>query len=453
MDTKRPRWSTRRCGRSAADGAWSSCRRGRSNEWHEPPAEAQAYEERLLCLLLMLRDPGLRLVYVTSSPVAPAIVGYYLSLLPEARAPGRPRPADAALRRRPVGAAADREAARTPAPADPDPLVRSGDREHAVLLPYMTTALERALRCALDMPLYGADPRHLHHGTKSGGRALFARAGVPHPLGVGRITSAPRRDRGDRAAARGAAGPRRGRRQARRRGLRRGQRRRRPPRAARPGADGELRRIAERLARMTLEAGGVRVDALPGRARAPRRRDRGADHRPRACAARASSSEISPPAPSRSSRRTTRSSAAERRATSAAASRPAAVRRDDHRPRAEDRRAALADDGVIGRSAVDFVVVRDHGGALAAVRDRDQPPRPAGRPIRFAALALLTGGGYDADAATFTTAAGVAKHYVATDDLEAPSLRPSAAMGCSRFASAPAGLRPRAPAAASCSTC
>ena len=50
--------------------------------WHEPPAETQAYEERLLCLLLMLRDPGLSLVYVTSAPIAPAIVGYYLSLLP-----------------------------------------------------------------------------------------------------------------------------------------------------------------------------------------------------------------------------------------------------------------------------------------------------------------------------------------------------------------------------------
>ena len=44
--------------------------------WREPPAEAQAYEERLLCMVLMLRDPGLRLVYMTSSPVAPAIVEY-----------------------------------------------------------------------------------------------------------------------------------------------------------------------------------------------------------------------------------------------------------------------------------------------------------------------------------------------------------------------------------------
>ncbi len=41
---------------------------------NESPAVSQAYEERLLCSLLELRDPGLRMTYVTSSPVAPAIV-------------------------------------------------------------------------------------------------------------------------------------------------------------------------------------------------------------------------------------------------------------------------------------------------------------------------------------------------------------------------------------------
>ena len=51
------------------------------DKFHEPAAETQAYEERLLCLLLMLRDPDLRVVYVTSSPVAEPIVDYYLSLL------------------------------------------------------------------------------------------------------------------------------------------------------------------------------------------------------------------------------------------------------------------------------------------------------------------------------------------------------------------------------------
>ena len=42
----------------------------------------QAYEERFLFLLLLLREPRLRMIYVTSTPIAPAIVEYYLALLP-----------------------------------------------------------------------------------------------------------------------------------------------------------------------------------------------------------------------------------------------------------------------------------------------------------------------------------------------------------------------------------
>ena len=42
----------------------------------------QALEERLLFLLLLLRQPRLRMVYVTSQPIDPLIVEYYLSLLP-----------------------------------------------------------------------------------------------------------------------------------------------------------------------------------------------------------------------------------------------------------------------------------------------------------------------------------------------------------------------------------
>ena len=42
----------------------------------------QAMEERALFLLLLLRQPRLRMVYVTSSPIAEAIVEYYLGLLP-----------------------------------------------------------------------------------------------------------------------------------------------------------------------------------------------------------------------------------------------------------------------------------------------------------------------------------------------------------------------------------
>src|SRR5690349_25039575 len=63
-----------------------------ADKWDESPAETQAYEERLLCLLLLLRRPNLRVVYVTSSPVAAPIVEHYLSLL------GREIPASARSR-------------------------------------------------------------------------------------------------------------------------------------------------------------------------------------------------------------------------------------------------------------------------------------------------------------------------------------------------------------------
>jgi hypothetical protein len=45
-------------------------------------AKLQAYEERFLFLLLLLRQPRARLVYVTSHPILPSIVDYYLDLLP-----------------------------------------------------------------------------------------------------------------------------------------------------------------------------------------------------------------------------------------------------------------------------------------------------------------------------------------------------------------------------------
>src|SRR4051794_21760297 len=47
--------------------------------WDEAPAKTQAYEERLLCILQMLVDEDLSVVYVTSSPVATPTVDYYLS--------------------------------------------------------------------------------------------------------------------------------------------------------------------------------------------------------------------------------------------------------------------------------------------------------------------------------------------------------------------------------------
>src|SRR5207237_4130606 len=45
-------------------------------------AVMQAYEERFLFLLLLLRQPRARLVYVTSQIILQSIIDYYLDLLP-----------------------------------------------------------------------------------------------------------------------------------------------------------------------------------------------------------------------------------------------------------------------------------------------------------------------------------------------------------------------------------
>jgi hypothetical protein len=50
-----------------------------------PPLDStqrQAYEERYLFLLFLLRQPHAEIVYVTSEPIQPNVVDYYLGLLP-----------------------------------------------------------------------------------------------------------------------------------------------------------------------------------------------------------------------------------------------------------------------------------------------------------------------------------------------------------------------------------
>ena len=42
----------------------------------------QAYEERMLFMLFLLRKPGIHLVYITSQPIHDAIIDYYLELIP-----------------------------------------------------------------------------------------------------------------------------------------------------------------------------------------------------------------------------------------------------------------------------------------------------------------------------------------------------------------------------------
>jgi hypothetical protein len=77
---------------------------------------------------------------------------------------------------------------------------------------------------------------------------------------------------------------------------------------------------------------------------------------------------------------------------------------------------------VLGRFAVDFVVVRDDGASWRPYAI-ELNLRKGGTTHPFLTLEFLTGGRYDAADATFTAPSGTAKHLVATDHLESDLLR------------------------------
>ncbi len=143
-----------------------------------------AYEERSLFLLFLLRQPSARMVFCSSRAIDPRVVDYYLSLLPGVI------PSHARARLHLVSADEDTR----PVPLSRKLLDSSSlrariqslvpDRNRAHIVPYITSELERDLVLALDLPMYGADPALAVLGTKSGARRLFAEVGVPHARGI-----------------------------------------------------------------------------------------------------------------------------------------------------------------------------------------------------------------------------------------------------------------------------
>jgi hypothetical protein len=146
-------------------------------------AEMQAYEERYLFLLLLLRQPRARMIYVTGQAIHPDIVDYYLDLLPGVIAShARKRldlvsPLDAsdrALARKLLDRPRLVERIRS--------LIPDADRAH--LVPFAATEEDKQLALELGIPMYGADPKHHDLGTKSRCRQLFREEGVALPLGA-----------------------------------------------------------------------------------------------------------------------------------------------------------------------------------------------------------------------------------------------------------------------------
>jgi hypothetical protein len=82
----------------------------------------------------------------------------------------------------------------------------------------------------------------------------------------------------------------------------------------------------------------------------------------------------------------------------------------------------LAELGVLGRFAVDFVVVKDEAGGWTPYAI-ELNLRKGGTTHPFLTLQFLTDGSYDADRGVYLTANGDHKHLVATDHLEDEALK------------------------------
>ncbi|MEY2644069.1 MAG: hypothetical protein RLZZ611_718 [Cyanobacteriota bacterium] len=142
---------------------------------------AHHYEERQLFSLIRLRDPGVRIVYVTSKLLPELVVDAVLELLPgvptsHARRrlhlldadDASSRPLTEKLLERPALLHRIRD------------LLRPG---RSFIACYVVTELEKRLSELLQVPLLGTDPALSHWGSKAGSRELFSRCGVPHPPG------------------------------------------------------------------------------------------------------------------------------------------------------------------------------------------------------------------------------------------------------------------------------
>ncbi len=141
------------------------------------------YEERLLCLLMLLRMPRTHVIYVSSMPMDPVIIDYYLHSLPGITGYH----------------AKERLTLLNCYDISTTPLtlkilqrnrlierikkgIQPGHVAHITC--FNTTDHERTLSVRLGIPVYGCDPSLNYWGTKSGSRKIFLNAGIQMPPGV-----------------------------------------------------------------------------------------------------------------------------------------------------------------------------------------------------------------------------------------------------------------------------
>ncbi len=140
------------------------------------------YEERMLCMLMLLRMPNTNVVYVSSMPVDPVIVDYYLHLLPGITGYH-------AKSRLTMLSCYDISAKSLIEKILERPRIIQRIKQHikspgaAHLACFNVSQLEKKLALQLGIPIYGCDPDLLHLGSKSGSRKIFRQCKIPVPHG------------------------------------------------------------------------------------------------------------------------------------------------------------------------------------------------------------------------------------------------------------------------------
>src|SRR5690349_2496390 len=140
------------------------------------------YEERMLCLLMLLRMPRTNVIYVTSQTVDPVIIDYYLHMLPGITGYH-------ALRRLTLLSCHDSSSKPLTQKILERPRLVKRIRDfippdhEAHMSCFNVTPLERTLAVQLQIPIYGCDPDLYELGSKSNSRKIFRECGLLVPPG------------------------------------------------------------------------------------------------------------------------------------------------------------------------------------------------------------------------------------------------------------------------------
>jgi len=146
------------------------------------------YEERMLCLLMLLRMPLTKVIYVSSMPIADVIIDYYIHLLPGITGHH--------ARKRLVQLSCFDASSKplTQKILDRPRLIETirehiSDKNSSHLTCYNITPLEKTLAVQLGIPLFGTDPDKFYEGSKSGSRKTFRASAVQLPDGFEDLNS------------------------------------------------------------------------------------------------------------------------------------------------------------------------------------------------------------------------------------------------------------------------